>query len=89
MSDAVVNRQTERNAGEKVTRFLSDHLLVVSFLFVEVVSLAGGVVLDQMGMPIMAGVVGSVAVLVPITLLCIFGFLKLLRVLAPYLKTAD
>ena len=89
MSDAVVNRQADRNVGEKVTEFLSDHLLLVCFVLVEVVSIAGGITLDRIGMPILAGIAGSVAVLVPLTLLSIFGFLQLLRVLAPYLKTAD
>ena len=89
MSDAVVSRQGDTNLLNRVATFISDYLLVITFVVLEVLTFGGGLVLDRMGMPVLAGIAGAAGFLVPITFLSVFGFLQLLRVIAPYLKTAE
>lgn len=88
MTDAVVSRQGDTNFLNRVARFISDNLLAITFVVLEVLTFGSGLVLDHMGMPILAGIAGAAGFLVPITFLSVYGFLQLLRFIAPYLKTA-
>jgi len=88
MTDAVVSRQGDTNVLNRVAILISDHLLVITFVVLEVLTFGSGLVLDQMGRPVLAGIAGAAGFLVPITFLSVYGFLYLLRLIAPYLKTA-
>lgn len=89
MSDAVVARLNGGAPGEKLFRFVNEHKLLVTFVFLESLTLVTGIALDQLGKPILAGVTGSAAILIPVVLITIGGFLKLLKVIAPYLRTVQ
>lgn len=84
-----MSRQDSDNRPNQVATFISNHLMVITFVVLEVLAFGGSLVLDRMGMPVSAGITGAAGFLIPITFLAGIGFLQFLRLIAPYLKTAE